>query len=100
MLLISLGPFLISKAARISNDMKISSAVDYIEISSTGKKIYIKSIKTIEPTAWKGSYAGILHYKNGSTAEIDISYYGDFYGIKGEERGLFSKGVLYKYETK
>ena len=60
-LLIFLSPFLVSKVARISNDMKMTSVVDYIEISSTGKKIYIKSIKTIESTIWKGSYDGILH---------------------------------------
>lgn len=79
------------------NDRNITSKIDYIEVLSTGEKIYIESIETIEPTIWKGSYDGILYYKDGSKVGIDISHYGDFFGIKGEERGLFSKGVLYKY---
>ncbi|KNY27174.1 hypothetical protein [Pseudobacteroides cellulosolvens] len=76
----------------------MTSEVDYIEIPSKGEKHYIKKIEIIEPAVWKGSYDGVLHYKDGRTKEIDISYYGDFYGIKGEDRGLFSDGVLYKYE--
>lgn len=79
--------------------MKITASVDYIENLTTGEKIYIRNIKTIKPTLWKGSYDGVLHYKDGRKVEIDISYYGNFFGIKGEERRMFSDGVLYEYTT-
>lgn len=98
--LIFTSPFSFIKISKIVNDIIITSKVDYIEILSTGEKLNIKKIETIKPTIWKGSNDGVLHYKDGSVVGIDISYYGDFYGIKGEDKRLFSKGVLYHYIIK
>lgn len=98
-ILIFVGLFSVVSISKKIKDKNLSSKVNYIENLSTGEKIYIESIETIEPTIWKGAYDGILYYKDGSNVEIDISCYGDFFRIKGEERGLFSKGVLYKYSV-
>ncbi len=97
-LIICASPFALKYISRTIKSVNMTSEVEYIEVSSSGQKLYIKKIKITEPVIWKGSYDGVLHYKDGRTIEIDISSYGDFFGIKGEERGLFSDGVLYKYE--
>lgn len=96
--IICASPFALKYAKRTIKSINMTSEVEYIEVPSSGQKLYIKKINIIEPAIWKGSYDGILHYKDGRTVEIDISNYGDFFGIKGEERGLFSEGVLYEYE--
>ncbi|TYQ15006.1 UNVERIFIED_CONTAM: hypothetical protein Cloal_1407 [Acetivibrio alkalicellulosi] len=97
-ILIFISPMVFKYISRTIKSRNMTSKVEYIEIPSKGQKFYIKKIMIIEPAVWKGSYDGVLHYKDGRTIEIDVSYYGNFFGIKGEERGLFSKGVLYKYE--
>ena len=97
--LIFISPFFVSKLDEVTKNVEMTRSVEYIEVVSTGVNIYLKNIRVIEPTIWKGSYDGILHYKNGDKVEIDISYYGNFFGIKGEERRLFSEDVLYEYEV-
>ena len=97
-LIICASPFALKYINRTIKSINMTSEVEYIEVPSSGQKLYIKKIKVIDPTIWKGSYDGVLHYKNGRTVEINISNYGDFFGIKGEDRSLFSDGVLYKYE--
>lgn len=98
LLIICTSPFVLKYINRTAKSMNFTSEIEYIEIPSTGKRLYIKKIEIIEPTIWKGSYDGVLHYKDGRTIEIDMSYYGDFFGIKGEDKSLFSDGILYKYE--
>lgn len=57
--------------------------MDYIEINDTHLLIQLKSVKEIGPAFWKGFYDGILFYKNGECVEVQISVYGNFFGIKG-----------------
>ncbi len=83
---------------RALKSMRLTSEIDFIEITSTGEKLYIKKIIIIDSTIWKGSFDGVLHYKDGRTDEVEMSNYGDFFGFKEEDRSMFSKGVLYKYE--
>ncbi len=91
------GVFSVKNKDKGSKSSIMTAGIEYIEIPSTGKKLYIKKVKPIKPALWKGSYDGILHYKDGSSVEINVSSYGDFFGTKGEDRSLDSDGI-YKYE--
>ena len=75
------------------------SNMDYIIITGSGEIITLTSVKTIQPTFWKGSKDGILYYKDGSCIEVKVSNYGHFFGIKGEIPMLFSDGHLYEYKS-
>jgi len=96
-ILVILGFIFSGKIVRLIEARDIIFQSDYIEVPSDKSKIYIKSIKTIEPSLWKGSYDGILHLKNGREIKIDISFYGNFFGIKGGDKSIFSNENLFEY---
>ena len=73
-------------------------SMDYI-LTNQGEEIKLLRVVTIEPTIWKGSSQGTLFYKDGTSVEVKISSYGNFFGIEGENHALFSDGVLYHYES-
>lgn len=60
-LLIAVSQFMPGLIINFANDMKITAVSDYIEVASTGEKIHIKKIETIDTVIWKGAYDGILH---------------------------------------
>ena len=98
--LVIASPFIMNRVVRAYKGLIMNKNADYIQVVSSGKKLYIKSVKASGPTLWKGNYDGVLYCKNGDAKAIDISFYGNFFGIKGEENGLLSNGVVYHYELK
>jgi len=72
--------------ARKSNNL----GMNYIEVLKNGTIIKINEVSySKEFFLWKGSYDGILHYKDGSSTEVKISYYGNLFRIDSDKEGVY-----------
>ena len=73
----------------------LCNKMDYIQLADTGEIIELDSVKTSVPALWKGERAGTLYYKDGESASVDVSFYGNFFAFSGE-RAL----RIFKYTVK